>query len=99
MHDCELLPQARGEPRFLARSGGNLVFRLKPDLALRSGQTFPLVMDTKYKGLEPDGSGAEVAQADFYQMFAYAHRYDCPRVLMLYPQTAEMAKPFAGSSS
>ena len=33
-----------------------------------------------------------MAQDDFYQMFAYAHRYDCPRVLMLYPQTADMPK-------
>jgi 5-methylcytosine-specific restriction enzyme subunit McrC len=92
--DCDLLPQARGASLCLARAGGKPVFRLKPDLALRSGRTFPLIMDAKYKGLEPDVSGAGVAQGDFNQMFAYAHRYDCPRVLMLYPQTADMPSAF-----
>jgi 5-methylcytosine-specific restriction enzyme subunit McrC len=93
LHDCDLLSQAHGEPRFLARSEGKFVFRLKPDLALRSGQAFPLLMDAKYKRLDPNGNNAGVEQADFYQMFAYAHRYDCPRVLMLYPQTADMPHP------
>jgi 5-methylcytosine-specific restriction enzyme subunit McrC len=90
--DCDLLPQARGASRCLARSGGQPVFRLKPDLALRKDGLFPLLVDAKYKGLEPDASG--VGQADFYQMFAYAHRYDCSRVLMLYPQTADMSSAF-----
>jgi 5-methylcytosine-specific restriction enzyme subunit McrC len=47
-------------------------------------------VDAKYKWLEPDVSGAGVAQSDFNQMFAYAHRYESPRVLMLYPQTADV---------
>jgi 5-methylcytosine-specific restriction enzyme subunit McrC len=88
--DCDLLPQARGSSLCLAQSDGKPVFRLQPDLALRSGDTFPLLVDAKYKGLEPGIAGVGVAQADFNQMFAYAHRYDCPRVLMLYPQTADM---------
>jgi 5-methylcytosine-specific restriction enzyme subunit McrC len=92
--DCDLLPQARDAPLYLARVGGNPVFRLKPDLALRRDGTFPLIMDAKYKGLEPDVPGAGVAQGDINQMFAYAHRYDCPRVLMLYPQPADMSSAF-----
>jgi 5-methylcytosine-specific restriction enzyme subunit McrC len=92
---CRLLPQTQGASLHLARNQDNArVFRLKPDLALRSGHTFPMLMDAKYKGLEPDVSGAGVAQGDFNQMFAYAHRYDCPRVLMLYPQTADMPSAF-----
>ncbi|MGO9113411.1 MAG: 5-methylcytosine restriction system specificity protein McrC [Thermoguttaceae bacterium] len=90
LRDCDLLPQARGVSRCLATSDGKSRFHLKPDLAVRSGGTFPLLMDAKYKRLEPDVSGASVSQGDFYQMFAYAQRYDCPRVLMLYPQTADM---------
>jgi 5-methylcytosine-specific restriction enzyme subunit McrC len=92
--DCDLLPQARGAPHWLARSGGKPVFRLKPDLAVRRGREFPLLVDAKYKGLEPDVPGAGVAQGDFNQMFAYAHRYDCPRVLMLYPQTTDIPSAF-----
>lgn len=89
--DCDLLPQTRGATRYLARrepSGPN-VFRLEPDLAFRApGGTFPLLVDTKYKTLDPRQSAAEgVSQADFYQMFAYAHAYSCSRVLLLYPET------------
>ncbi len=99
--DCDLLPRARGEARWLAQADSKPAFRLKPDLVIRRGcadsQTapqFPLLVDAKYKRLKPDVSGAVVAQDDFYQMFAYAHRYNCPRVLMLYPQTADMQSAF-----
>ena len=87
---CDLLPQTRSASRCLARIEGKCVFWLKPDLAIRNGPIFPLLMDAKYKRLGSDLSGVDVAQGDFYQMFAYAHRYDCPRVLMVYPQTADM---------
>jgi 5-methylcytosine-specific restriction enzyme subunit McrC len=89
LRGCDLLPQASGAALYLARSDGEPVFRLKPDLALRQGRAFPLLVDAKYKS--PDWSaGGGVSRTDFYQMFAYAHRYDCPRVLMLYPQTADV---------
>jgi len=92
--DCDLLPQARSASRCLARTEGKSVFWLKPDLAIRNGQAFPLLIDAKYKRLASELSGVDVGQGDFYQMFAYAHRYDCPRVLMIYPQTADMPNAF-----
>lgn len=94
MWDCDLLPQARNVSRCLARLGDKPVFRLKPDLVVRNGGTFALLVDTKYKKLKSEEPGDVVAQDDFYQMFAYAHRYDCPRILMLYPQTADMPTAF-----
>jgi 5-methylcytosine-specific restriction enzyme subunit McrC len=66
------------------------MFWLKPDLAIRSGQAFALLIDAKYKLLTSEVFGVDVGQGDFYQMFAYAHRYDCPRVVLLYPQTADI---------
>jgi 5-methylcytosine-specific restriction enzyme subunit McrC len=90
LQDCDLLPQARGECRWLAQTYGKPVFRLKPDLAIRDDRKFPLLVDAKYKRLKPDVPAAGIAQDDFNQMFAYAHRYDCPRVLMFHPQTADM---------
>jgi 5-methylcytosine-specific restriction enzyme subunit McrC len=89
LRDCDLLPQSRGATRHLAqRDNGLPVFRLEPDIAFRKPDgTFPLLLDTKYKRLDPFDRAHGVSQADFYQMFAYAHRYDCPRVLLVYPQT------------
>ena len=91
---CALLPQSSGAARHLARRDGQPVFRLAPDIALRdTNGAFPLLLDTKYKALAPVDRAAGVAQSDLYQMYAYAHRYPCPRVLLLYPQTAGMDRP------
>jgi len=90
LQSCELLPQSQGATLYLAKQDSANVFRLRPDLALRDGDYFPLLIDVKYKWLDADVKASGIAQADFYQMYAYARRYDCPRVLMLYPQTSEM---------
>lgn len=87
--DCSLHPQTAQQTRHLARTEAERpIFRLIPDLALRAGNHFRLLLDTKYKLSTTNGRFA-IASADFYQMFAYAHRYDCPHVLLLYPQTGE----------
>ena len=93
--DCALLPQSHGTARHLARCAGRAAFRLEPDLALQAPDgAFPLLLDTKYKSLSPaESRTAGISPADMYQMHAYARRYACPRVLLLYPQTAGMAAP------
>ncbi len=91
---CDVLPQSRGLKHHLARRDERPLFRLIPDLVFRAADgTFPLLLDTKYKRLNPSDRMLGVAQSDFYQMFAYAHRFDCPRVLLLYPQTSEIPAP------
>ncbi len=92
--DCALLPQSSGTAMHLAQREGVSVFRLAADIALRRGDgTFPLLIDTKYKTLAPTDRKGGVAQSDMYQMYAYARRYACPRILLLYPQTAGMTEP------
>jgi 5-methylcytosine-specific restriction enzyme subunit McrC len=46
-------------------------------------------VDTKYKLLDPYAAKCGVAESDAYQMFAYARRYECSRVVLLYPQNGE----------
>ena len=92
--DCELLIQSRGASLFLAKREGRDVFQTKPDLTFRrERQCFPVLIDTKYKRLDQNDLRLGVSQADFYQMHAYAHRYDCARVVLLYPQMAETKGP------
>jgi 5-methylcytosine-specific restriction enzyme subunit McrC len=94
LQSCDLLPQSHGAPRYLARRESKPVFLLKPDLAFRDhAAKFPLLLDAKYKRLEKEDAKLGVLQADFYQMHAYAQRYDCKRVVLIYPQTAEMPQP------
>ncbi len=89
-----VLPQARGATLSLARWQGHDLFRLKPDIAFRLGKDrYPLLIDTKYKSLDPNKPTLGVSEGDLYQMHAYAHRYRCPRVLLLYPDMADMPRP------
>lgn len=88
---CDLLPQSVGYAEYLAHDAdGKRHFHLRPDLAFRVGQGFPLLLDTKYKTLVLTDPRLGVSQADLYQMFAYAKVYACPRILLLYPQTAAL---------
>nr|WP_242030426.1 McrC family protein [Coleofasciculus sp. FACHB-501] len=97
---CELIAQAGTTTLHLARtSNGESVFRLKPDLAFRNGDGFPLLLDAKYKQLKPTDRKLGVSESDFYQMHAYAHRYQCSRVLLLYPQTADIPQPLQAEFS
>jgi 5-methylcytosine-specific restriction enzyme subunit McrC len=93
LRDCDLLPQSHGATLYLARTGARNVFRLMPDLAFRQGEAFPLLLDAKYKRLNQADAKLGVSQDDFYQMHAYAHRYGCPLVVLIYPQTVDMPEP------
>jgi len=94
---CEILVQGRGESRWLARTrpeGGRGVFRLKPDLLLRRpNRQVVLIVDTKYK------THPRISEADAYQMHAYATRYHCPDVLLLYPEAQMSAQKLYLDSS
>ena len=47
-----------------------------------------LIIDTKWKHLKTDAEDSRngVKQSDLYQMFAYAHRYNCGENILLYPK-------------
>jgi 5-methylcytosine-specific restriction enzyme subunit McrC len=95
LQGCDLLPQSHGVSFYLAhKEDQRPVFLLKPDLAFgNENRQFPLLIDTKYKRLDSADIKLGISQADVYQMYAYSRRYECPRVLLLYPQTAEMPYP------
>jgi len=93
LQGCQLLPQGKNTPFYLARHGGKGVFKLKPDLVFRQGACYPLLMDFKYKGLDPGDRKLGITAADFYQMYAYLNRFRAGQVTLIYPQTMEMAGP------
>jgi 5-methylcytosine-specific restriction enzyme subunit McrC len=81
------LPRPQSARRaLLTDESGRQRFWLRPDLLFEdaAGRTV-LVLDTKYKRPDLADPQAGVAEADAYQMYAYARRYDCPRVVLLYP--------------
>lgn len=61
------------------------VFSMKPDIVSRFNGEVEWIVDTKWKSLGLEKAKEGVQQDDLYQMFAYAHCYDCRRVVLLYP--------------
>jgi len=75
--------------------GGAALFATRPDIQLVRGGRVGLVIDAKWKCLVDRGIDAKmgVAQADLYQMMAYARLYDCADLVLLYPRHAGLASP------
>ncbi len=82
--------QAVRRRRWLLRDVANHgKFQLKPDIVIDESPTIPqVIIDTKWKRLKRDSEDSKngVSQADLYQLFAYAHRYESPDNVLLYPQ-------------
>jgi len=73
---------------------GSPKFKLQPDLLIKNGSQTRLILDTKWKCLKSDEEDIKngVSSADMYQMYAYATRYDCNNVILLYPDTGEVTQ-------
>ncbi|MFZ3582128.1 McrC family protein [Loktanella sp. DJP18] len=88
--------QSISEPRFsvgLQRPLKNLAtsgFQLRPDITVLEGDVALAIFDAKWKRLETGKSNSGVSSADAYQMNAYADRYSCDRLALVYPATAEV---------
>lgn len=82
--------QASRQRRYLlVTESGKRKFRLKPDIVLTGLDKNPqIIVDTKWKRLRTDAEDNRngVSQADLYQMYAYANRYECPDNLLLFPK-------------
>ncbi|WP_232772529.1 McrC family protein [Psychromonas sp. Urea-02u-13] len=78
-------------------------FRLKPDLIIEKDNETKVVLDTKWKLLEQskDNGTAKygLSQSDFYQMFAYGHKYLSGKgdMFLLYPQSEDFTQAIQSS--
>jgi 5-methylcytosine-specific restriction enzyme subunit McrC len=82
--------QAAGRREWLLRNErqGTGAYRLRPDLIIEEKQgKASLILDTKWKQLKSDKEDAKngISQSDIYQIYAYAHRYECPDNVLLFP--------------
>jgi 5-methylcytosine-specific restriction enzyme subunit McrC len=73
-------------------------FLMKPDVVGQLNSQTAWIVDTKWKFLTKENQQNSdstkkkdaVTPADFYQMYAYANRYECPDVVLLYPHSQEL---------
>lgn len=67
----------------------NKAFSMRPDIVMvDDGVT--IVMDTKWKLLSENLRNYGISQADMYQMYAYGKKYNAEKVILIYPQTANL---------
>jgi 5-methylcytosine-specific restriction enzyme subunit McrC len=84
--------KSHGPHRCLARSddGQQQAFYTKPDLHIeRDG--FVMILDTKWKHIDPRRPNFNVTQSDAYQMHCYAHVYGSTAAVLLYPHSIALA--------
>lgn len=90
-----LKAQARSES--LCVHDGADMFQLRPDFLVHDGDKTMLVMDAKWKLLTVADRDNKygLSQSDFYQMFAYGHKYlgGAGDMVLIYPKTAELDCP------
>lgn len=85
--DCEMHLQK--DRRWLVEEPK--AFRLIPDIVFSDGKV-KLIIDTKYKTLDSSKPHFDVSQSDIYQMFAYAKKFDCNKIVLLYPWNENLPK-------
>ena len=67
--------------RFALEEAQRGIFGLKPDIVVDGD----IVIDTKWKRLDPGKPNLGVAESDVYQMLAYARAYRARHLVLLYP--------------
>lgn len=82
--------------QWLCRTPTRRMFQLRPDFIVEcEGERF--VVDAKWKLIDSAGveSNYGLAQADFYQLFAYGQRYlqGRGRMMLVYPRTPDFDAP------
>lgn len=91
--DVELTPQAASHS--LCHHMGGAIFQLRPDLLVQQGNR-RWILDAKWKLLDSadrDGKYG-LSQSDFYQLFAYGHKYlgGQGEMVLIYPQHKRFAE-------
>lgn len=84
--------QSAGLSRWLVKTPeGRGRFGLRPDIVITGhGGVTRTILDTKWKRPKADAEDVKngIPQADMYQLYAYAHRFQSPDNLLLYPAVA-----------
>jgi 5-methylcytosine-specific restriction enzyme subunit McrC len=95
LRGTDLAVQLQGPRRFALEELHSKTprFATRPDIVVSRDSRPLLVIDTKWKRLKGaiDDAKRGVGQTDVYQMMAYAHVYNCNRLMLLYPHHHEVA--------
>ncbi len=87
--DYRVVSQGLRKP--MATIGDKTAFSTKPDIALQAGGETRFILDAKWKEVDATTKDLKhgIAQSDVYQLHAYAKRYKCSAVALVYPRNAK----------
>jgi len=86
---------------YLAKHKDNNWFQLRPDFAIYNSGKIEYILDTKWKRLNTSLSDSkskyELSQGDFYQLYAYGHKYLSGQgnLFLIYPMYKKFKEPLA----
>ena len=68
------------------------LFKIKPDIVVKSDEEVLHVIDTKWKRLKPKSEerDMDVSNADVYQMMTYGQLHNSQRLTLLYPHSSSL---------
>ena len=75
----------QGPLKKLATAG----FQLRPDITIQGDGENVAILDAKWKRLDLGEPNSGVSSDDAYQMNAYASRYRCKRLALVYPASGD----------
>ena len=86
---------SQGPRRAMTSIGGESAFSTMPDIVLRTENVVRLILDAKWKRVDATSDDPKhgIRQADVYQLYAYAKRYRCDAVALVYPRTEAFRCP------
>ncbi|MES2879526.1 MAG: restriction endonuclease [Pseudomonadota bacterium] len=93
----------QGPVQALAKQGDADAFLLKPDITVwhanldGSASTIARVLDAKWKRLDPKAKHWGAVSSDVYQLLAYALRYKCQKLELIYPMPRHAVKEGCGN--
>lgn len=64
-------------------------FQLRPDITIQTAEEVLSILDAKWKRLGIGEPNSGVSSGDAYQMNAYADRYHCKRLALVYPASRD----------
>lgn len=71
---------------------GKRRFRLRPDLVVRN-KNKTIILDMKWKWIEPMAPNYGIDQSDLYQLYAYGRKYNADALFLVYPAHEDFRAP------
>jgi len=84
----EYLVKSQSSGKSLATHEGKKIFAMRPDIIIENNNHRICIADTKWKLIDQHDrlNKYGISQSDMYQLYAYAKKFNCTQVVLIYPR-------------